>query len=85
MAWTVLVARAAQKQLTRFPVNDQREIGSALRSLATDPFTGDILKLEGPNNRWRRRVGNYRIFFTVDTAARTVAVSAIARRTATTY
>jgi mRNA interferase RelE/StbE len=85
MAWTILVARAAQKQLTRFPGKDQQKIAAALRSLSDDPFSGDILKLEGADNRWRRRVGNYRIFFAVDTAARTVAVSAIGRRTSTTY
>ena len=85
MAWTVLVARAAQKQLTRFPANDRIKIGAALRSLSVDPFSGDIVKLEGITNRWRRRVGNYRIFFAVGTATRTVAVSAIARRTSTTY
>jgi hypothetical protein len=40
--------------------------------MAADPFSGDVIKLEGGANRWRRRVGNYRIFFAVDTV---VAVS----------
>jgi mRNA-degrading endonuclease RelE of RelBE toxin-antitoxin system len=38
-----------------------------------------VLKLEGEGNRWRRRVGSYRIFFILDTTANTVAVSAIVR------
>jgi len=53
--------------------------------MADDPFAGDVLKLEGAKDRWRRRVGSYRIFFTVDKSALTVAVSAIVRRTSTTY
>jgi mRNA-degrading endonuclease RelE of RelBE toxin-antitoxin system len=53
--------------------------------MAEDPFAGDVLKLEGKGNRWRRRVGNYRIFFTVRAAAKTVEVSALVRRTSTTY
>jgi mRNA-degrading endonuclease RelE of RelBE toxin-antitoxin system len=85
MAWTILVAKAAQKQLAGFPASDRNRIGAALLSLSVDPFSGDIVKLEGVRNRWRRRVGNYRIFFAVDAAARTVAVSAIVRRTSTTY
>lgn len=85
MAWTVHVAKAAQKQLTKFPANDRQKIAAALRSLSADPFSGDIRKLEGADNRWRRRVGNYRIFFAVETASGTVAVSSIARRTSTTY
>jgi mRNA-degrading endonuclease RelE of RelBE toxin-antitoxin system len=34
--------------------------------LAEDPFSGDIIKLEGAENRWRRRVGSYRVFFIID-------------------
>jgi mRNA-degrading endonuclease RelE of RelBE toxin-antitoxin system len=53
--------------------------------MATDPFAGDVLKLEGGGNRWRRRVGNFRIFFSPDATKKTVDVSAIERRTSTTY
>jgi mRNA-degrading endonuclease RelE of RelBE toxin-antitoxin system len=53
--------------------------------MANDPFAGDVLKLEGEGNRWRRRVGSYRIFFIVHIETRIVAVSAIVRRTSTTY
>jgi mRNA-degrading endonuclease RelE of RelBE toxin-antitoxin system len=30
--------------------------------MAVAPFAGDVLKLEGEDNLWRRRVGSYRIF-----------------------
>jgi mRNA-degrading endonuclease RelE of RelBE toxin-antitoxin system len=53
--------------------------------MADDPFAGDVLKLEGGSDRWRRRVGSYRIFFSVDTSTRTVFVTAIVRRTSKTY
>jgi mRNA-degrading endonuclease RelE of RelBE toxin-antitoxin system len=83
--WTVTVARPAQKSVAEFPVKYQDRIRAAVRAMADDPFSGDVIKLEGGGNRWRRRVGNYRIFLGVDAAARTVDVSAIARRTSTTY
>jgi mRNA-degrading endonuclease RelE of RelBE toxin-antitoxin system len=53
--------------------------------MAVAPFAGDVLKLEGEDNLWRRRVGSYRIFFAVDGKARTVAVTAIVRRTSRMY
>jgi mRNA-degrading endonuclease RelE of RelBE toxin-antitoxin system len=53
--------------------------------MANDPFQGDIIRLEGDENRYRRRVGSFRIFFRVDRATRTVDISAIVRRTSTTY
>jgi mRNA-degrading endonuclease RelE of RelBE toxin-antitoxin system len=40
MAWTILVARAAQKQLIRFPANDQKKIAAALRSLSRRSLLG---------------------------------------------
>ena len=39
-------------------------INQALRDLAKDPPTGDIVKLQGENG-YRRRVGNYRIIFDI--------------------
>jgi mRNA-degrading endonuclease RelE of RelBE toxin-antitoxin system len=53
--------------------------------MAGAPFFGDVLKLEGEEGRWRRRVGSYRIFFKAHSGSRTVWVSAITRRTSTTY
>ena len=85
MTWTVLVARAAQRQNARFPARDRAYIAAALRQMADEPFTGDVLKLEGEVNRWRRRVGNYRIFFTPDAVTRVLRVTAILRRTSATY
>ena len=85
MVWTVTVAKPAQKQVARFPARDQLRIAGALLEMVAEPFSGDTLKLEGVANRFRRRVGSYRIFFALDTSAKTVAVSAITRRTSQTY
>lgn len=85
MNWTVIVAAGASKNLARFPAKDQAKIAIALIDMGHDPFLGDVVKLEGEQQRWRRRVGSYRIFFAVDKVSRVVAVSAILRRTSTTY
>lgn len=50
-----------------------------------DPFSGDIVRLKGQPTAWRRRVGNYRILFDVYPQQLLVLVTAIARRTSTTY
>src|ERR1035438_3117324 len=47
MTWTLAVARTAQKQLRRIPVRDRDKIAAAIRTMAIDPFEGDIIKLEG--------------------------------------
>ena len=65
MNWSIVVAEGARKQLARFPAKDQIKIAAALRAMGNQPFSGDIIKLEGQGDRWRRRVGKYRIFFAV--------------------
>ena len=57
---------------------------AALDRLETDPFAGDIKYLKG-DPRLRRRVGHWRIFFRVERAENTIYVSAIERRSSTTY
>jgi mRNA-degrading endonuclease RelE of RelBE toxin-antitoxin system len=85
MTWTIVVAKAAQKHLRKLPVRDAHKVTAVLREMAVDPFRGDIIKLHESEDRYRRRVGNYRIFFAVDRPRQTVSVSAIVRRTSTTY
>jgi len=50
-----------------------------------DPFSGDIVRLKAQPTAWRRRVGNYRIFYDVYLDYRMVVVVAVKRRSSTTY
>jgi mRNA-degrading endonuclease RelE of RelBE toxin-antitoxin system len=83
MNWTLLVTKSARKALAELPDKDQRLIEKALDSMPTDPFGGDIKRLQAPS--WRRRVGNYRIFYALFPDEKRIVVTAIARRTSTTY
>ena len=81
--WRVSVAKPALRKLARVPEFDAARIWAALRDMAQDPFAGDARKLA--EGSYRRRVGNYRIFFEPHPAIRFVQVTAIERRTSTTY
>jgi mRNA-degrading endonuclease RelE of RelBE toxin-antitoxin system len=50
-----------------------------------NPFFGDVRKLKGGQDGFRRRVGDWRVFFDVYSEERRVVVTAIERRTSTTY
>lgn len=41
---------------------------------------GDVKKLEARDNIWRLRIGDWRVFFTLDAAGREVAVTAVVLR-----
>ena len=47
------------------------------------PGTGDVVRLQGEDNTWRRRVGSYRIIFEIDIKGLAVDVLDVARRTST--
>jgi mRNA interferase RelE/StbE len=84
MAWTVLAAPRARRSLERLPVRDRRRIQAALAAMAADPLAGDVVKLKG-RDAFRRRVGDWRIIFDIDFAARAVRVFDVLRRNEATY
>ncbi|MCD6232789.1 type II toxin-antitoxin system RelE/ParE family toxin [bacterium] len=56
-----------------------------LGKLTENPYQGNIEKVKGEDNLWRRRVGNYRILYEVIPKQRHIDVFQIRRRTTTTY
>jgi mRNA interferase RelE/StbE len=85
MTWRIELAGPAQKDLRNLPQNDARRVRAALVSMQEDPFAGDIKRLKGLPDAWRRRVGNYRIVYDLNLEERRIVVLAILRRTSTTY
>ena len=85
--WTVRLARTAAKQLESLPTDRQNLIRKGLREMAADPFRGDVRPLKGKQwkGRYRKRVGQHRIIFTLDHSAKEIGVSAILLRSEKTY
>ena len=61
------------------------QVGLLALQAAAYKATEHIARLKGEPNSWRRRVGNYRIFFDVDPVRRVIDIIEITRRTSTTY
>ena len=71
MKYTILVSKTFQKQFHSSENNVQERIISALKTLEDDPFHSrsgtDIKKLSHTEpTKYRLRVGNYRIIYTVE-------------------
>lgn len=78
--WTVLITPRAEKDLRRVGADHTARILGALEEMEADPHFGDVRRLTAPEGEWRRRVGEWRIRFTVDEGARTVVVLRILPR-----
>ena len=85
MTWKLHVARSAEKELKRIPSKDRDRIISALQALCNNPFSGDIARLSNQPTAWRRRIGDWRIFYDLYPDKQLIAVAAIRRRSSTTY
>ncbi len=83
--WTVRVPVRVAKILVKLPRQDEVRLGAALREFEVNPWHGDVVKLEGEPNSWRRRIGNYRVFYSVWQEKRLVEITYIKRRTSATY
>jgi mRNA-degrading endonuclease RelE of RelBE toxin-antitoxin system len=59
----VVLVGPAQKSLDRIPPNDRARIRAAIDDMEENPLQGDVCKLEGSHEGFRRRVGDWRIFF----------------------
>jgi len=64
----VILETKAAKYLESLDAVMKRRINEALRDLADDPPSGDIVKLQGADG-YRRRVGDYRIVFDITETA----------------
>ncbi len=64
--YTVGTAPAVDKQLSRLPRSVQRRLTETIEGLESNPRPHGVKKLEGPDNLWRVRVGDYRIIYTIE-------------------
>ncbi len=78
--YKVSVARSARKGLQAMDRLDSLRIISRLESLAQNPRPPGCAKLEGASQLWRIRIGNYRVVYEIDDAARTIDVSIVRHR-----
>ena len=74
--WKPSAARAFRK----LPKQAQDRIRPRVDALATDPRPDGVKKLEGDENAWRIRVGEFRILYEIHDAVLFVMVLRVARR-----
>ena len=77
MPLELLISEEAREQLRALPKSIRKNIGHRLDALEKD-FSGDIKKLTGREDKYRLRVGSYRILFRLE--EQTIFVYAVKQR-----
>lgn len=65
MTYQVEFSRRAEKQFKALPQQIQNRLQSRIDTLAENPRSVNATKLEGEENQYRIRVGNYRIVYEI--------------------
>jgi len=65
VAYGVVVAPSARRQLKRLPRSAQRRILDTIDDLGTYPLPRGVVKLEASLDLYRVRVGDYRIIYRI--------------------
>ncbi len=79
MSFEVRLKRSAEKELDQLPAKIRERIERRLLLLEDSPFPSGAKRLQG-NERFRLRVGDYRVLYEVDHAAQVIQIVAIGHR-----
>jgi mRNA interferase RelE/StbE len=79
-AYTVAISNSAQKEIKNLEQGVVVRVIRSVHSLADEPRPPGCRKLVGAHNRRRVRVGDDRVIYTVDDAARVIEIVAVRHR-----
>lgn len=65
MAYTVIFAKSAQKELNKIPKHSGNRILAKIEALSGQPKLQGCIKLEGSDNTYRIRIGDYRVIYSI--------------------
>src|SRR6266851_9658920 len=78
--YTISFARSARKELERLPAGLAGRIMGKIEALSDNPRPAGVTKLKGHKGLWRLRVGDYRVVYFIDDAARVADVAIVRHR-----
>ena len=83
--WSFRVDNKVYRVLKKIPKPTAQRIVRAVEALPENPYVGDIVKVKGEQLLWRRRIGEYRIFFEIHQDNRFIDVVRVERNGSKTY
>ena len=78
--YTIVFARPARKELESFDTATIKRILSKIEALSQEPAPRGCRKLQGEENLWRIRVGDYRVIYSIYRKEKVVDIIAVRHR-----
>ena len=78
--YAIVFARSARKELQALDQTIAKRVLRRIEALGATPRPPGCIKLEGSENLWRIRIGDWRVIYGVDDRRRVVDISVIRHR-----
>ena len=84
--WQLKIRDRIWKDVAKFSEKDRERITKVIeKEIILNPYSGDIEKMKGEENSWRRRVDVHRICYEIITQEKVIYIFRVERRTSKTY
>ncbi len=80
MSYTVLLLPAAEREWRKLPREIRPRVDRAMLALEDTPRSHGATKLSGSSDRWRIRVGDYRIVYYINDTEQELTILRVAHR-----
>ncbi len=80
MSYEVKFSKGAKKQFRKLPLDVQERIQTKINDLAIEPRLNGVKKLQGDDNSYRVRVGDFRVIYELDDDVLIVTVIKVGHR-----
>ena len=80
--YRITIKPSASKELDRLPDNVASRAVKKIAALASQPRPSGVKKLKGEPERWRLRIGDWRVIYSIDDRNRVVDVIYVRHRSA---
>ncbi len=79
MSWGLKLSKEAAKEFRHLPRDRQEQLATAIEEMEEDPLRGDVRPIKSGRFKGalRKRVGSYRIIFSLNPKERVVKIAAI--------
>jgi len=78
--YEVRFKQSAEKDLAKLPTSIADRIWEKIEGLAREPRPSGCKKLRDSQNRWRIRIGDYRVLYWIDDGEKIVRIAAVRHR-----
>ena len=85
MNFEIIFSPKSYRQIKKMRIDVKKRISEAILEIKKNLFYKGTVKIENCNNIRRKRVGKYRILYTIESEKKEVLIVKIERRSETTY